>query len=122
MEIKLLIRYSICKSNIWGKVFKNGRKKICGRQPLKNFKSYGLLRQRISLQIFKRLSSTNFTWSILEYFAPYINNFSLTITSLSFISIPPLKMSGNLWFSHVFRGYRNGTLVSNGLKKIFPLY
>ena len=33
--------------NIWGKVFKNGPSKICVRQPLKNF-----------------------TWSILEYFAP----------------------------------------------------
>ena len=32
-----------------GKVFKNGPSKICGRQPLKNF-----------------------TWSILEYFAPYV--------------------------------------------------
>ena len=30
------------------KVFKNGPNKICGRQPLKNF-----------------------TWSILEYFAPH---------------------------------------------------
>ena len=28
--------------------------------------------QTISFQIFKRLSSTNFTWSILEYFAPYV--------------------------------------------------
>ena len=27
----------------------------------------------MSLQIFKRLSSTNFTWSILEYVAPYVN-------------------------------------------------
>ena len=35
---------------LWGKVFKNGPGKICGRQPLKNF-----------------------TWSILEYFAPYLN-------------------------------------------------
>ena len=25
----------------------------------------------ISLSIFERLSSTNFTWSILEYFVPY---------------------------------------------------
>ena len=41
--------------------------KICGRQSLKNLKGYGLLKQ---------IFSTNFTWSILEYFAPNncINN------------------------------------------------
>ena len=33
-------------------------------------KWYGLPQQTISLQIFSRLSSTNFAWSILEYFAP----------------------------------------------------
>ena len=27
---------------IWVKVFKNGPSKICGRQPLKNLKCYGL--------------------------------------------------------------------------------
>ena len=35
-------------SNIWVQEFKNGANKICGRQPLKNLKGYGLL----SLQIF----------------------------------------------------------------------
>ena len=45
--------------SIWDKVFKNGPSKICERQPLKNLKGYG------------RLSSTNFVWSILEYFVPY---------------------------------------------------
>ena len=45
----------------WGifKVFKYGPSKICGRQPLKNLRWYGLVRQTISLQIFERLSSTN---------------------------------------------------------------
>ena len=38
--------------NKWVKVFKNGPSKICGRQPLKNLKGYGLLKQTISLQIF----------------------------------------------------------------------
>ena len=28
---------------IWDKVFKNRLNKFCGRQPLKNFKGYGLL-------------------------------------------------------------------------------
>ena len=34
-------------------------------------KGYGLLRQTITLHIFYRLFSTNFTWSILEYFVPF---------------------------------------------------
>ena len=29
---------------LWDKVFKNGPSKICGRQPLKNLKRYGLLK------------------------------------------------------------------------------
>ena len=53
-----LVRY------MWDKVFKSGPSKICGRQPLKNLKWYSLLKQTIFLQI----SSTNFTWSTLEYF------------------------------------------------------
>ena len=43
MERNLFIRL------IWGKVFKNGTSEISGRQLLKNF-----------------------TWSILEYFVPYV--------------------------------------------------
>ena len=31
------------------KVFKNGLSEICGRQPLKNLKEYGLLKQTITL-------------------------------------------------------------------------
>ena len=37
---------------MWVKVFKTGPIKICGRQPLKNLKRYGLLRQTILCQIF----------------------------------------------------------------------
>ena len=40
-------------THIWDKVFKNGSSKICGRQPLKKLKGYGVLEQTISLQIFK---------------------------------------------------------------------
>ena len=53
----------------WDKVFKNGPSEICGRQLLMTV--IVLLKHTISLQFFKRLSSTNFTWSILEYFVPY---------------------------------------------------
>ena len=37
---------------IWGKVFKNGPSRICGRQPIKDF-----------------------TRSIFEYFVPYYSKF-----------------------------------------------
>ena len=47
-------------TRIWDKVFKNRLSKICGRQPLKNLKWYGLPQR----------SSSNFTFSILEYFGP----------------------------------------------------
>ena len=35
---------------IWNKVFKNGPSRICGRQPLKYLKRYGLLKQRKSMK------------------------------------------------------------------------
>ena len=44
-------RISFCllrTKDTWDKVFKNGPSEICERQPLKNFKSYGLLKQTIS--------------------------------------------------------------------------
>ena len=46
---KLLPEVAVHK---WGKVFKSGLHKICGRQCLKNLKVYGLLKQTISLQNF----------------------------------------------------------------------
>ena len=45
----------VSRKKTWGKVFKSGLRKFCGRQPLKNL---------------KRLSSTKFTQSTLEYFVP----------------------------------------------------
>ena len=36
---------------VWDKVFKNGPRKICGRQPLKNMKGYGLLPMSVSADI-----------------------------------------------------------------------
>ena len=39
---------------VWDKVFSNGPSKLCGRQPLKNLKSYDLPK-----------------WSTLEYFDPF---------------------------------------------------
>ena len=43
---------------------------MCGRQPLKNLKGYGL-------------SSTNFTWSILEYFVPSAKHLWVTASAKS---------------------------------------
>ena len=40
------------KRNIWDKVFRDGPSKTCGRQPLKNWKGHGLLKQTIHLHIF----------------------------------------------------------------------
>ena len=74
-------------ANIWVKVFKNGPSKICGRQPLKNLKRYGLpkadhtpsnylkailnkfylVHSWIPCHIFQRWTSTNFTWLYLEH-------------------------------------------------------
>ena len=64
---------------MWDKVFKRGPRKIFGRQPLKNLKGYGLFKHTVSLQIFQRLSSTNFTWSTLAYFVPYVAMFRLEL-------------------------------------------
>ena len=60
-HLSITLKGLLRNRNIWDKVFKNGPIKICGRQPLKNLKEYGLL----TLQIFQRLCSANFTWSIL---------------------------------------------------------
>ena len=42
MENRSELLYLIFLQNIWDKLFKNEPKKICGRQPLKNLKGYGL--------------------------------------------------------------------------------
>ena len=36
-----------------------------------------------------------------------------------FFFYSPLKTPANLWFSDVLRGYRKGTLASNGLSSMF---
>ena len=63
----------VVKSGEYGKKIKRGHDHIWGR----GFKlaHYGLLKQTISLQIFWRLYSTNFTWSILELFVSYNCNY-----------------------------------------------
>ena len=47
-------------------------------------KEYGLLKQTISLQGFQRLSSTNFIWSIFEYFVPYVKSLSHNLVRYGF--------------------------------------
>ena len=46
---------------IWYKVFKSGPSKICGRQPLKNLKGYGLLKQ------YMRLLLSSFQYCITNF-------------------------------------------------------
>ena len=68
--IRLKIKYSIIiwrMLNIWVKVFKNGPSKLCGKQPSKSLKWYGL-------------PSTNFTCSIFEYFDQYFHLLHLNIS------------------------------------------
>ena len=67
---------------IWEKKFKNGSSKFCGRYPFKDLKEYCLLKQTILLQISQRLSSTNVTWSILEYFVIYASSNAISITRI----------------------------------------
>ena len=43
----------LVSDGIWDKVFESGLSKCCGRQSLKNFKGYGLLKQTILLNFFK---------------------------------------------------------------------
>ena len=45
---------------IWDKVFKNGPSNFCGRQPLKNLKGYGLLKQKND----RRTTSMMSVWSL----------------------------------------------------------
>ena len=52
MLVEFIFRELNTLKKMWDKVFKNGPSKICGRQPLKNLKGYGLLKQAISFQIF----------------------------------------------------------------------
>ena len=79
-------QFSHTQSYIWLKAFKNGPSKICGRQPLKDLKR----KQTISLQIFQRMSSKNFTWFILEYLDPYW--FTITLLLIFF----PFQMKVSL--------------------------
>ena len=52
--------------DIWVKVFKSEPNKICSRKSLKNLSN---------MVCVCRLSSTDFTWSILEYLDPFLVGF-----------------------------------------------
>ena len=52
----------------WDKVFKNGSSEICGRQSFEKFEVIPYY-----FKFFKD-SSTNLTWTILEYFIPKTPN------------------------------------------------
>ena len=58
---------------IWDKVFKSGLSKFCGRQHLKKFKGYGLLKQTISLEFFKGCLPLNLLSPLLRTL-PHIRN------------------------------------------------
>ena len=48
---------------IWDKVFKTGPSKVCGRQPSKNLKGYGMFKQK--KQIFQSKSNHIFIFQFL---------------------------------------------------------
>ena len=85
-QMCFLAELSVCLlvklSNKWDKVFKNRLSKICGRQPLKNLKGYGLLEPDHTPPSFLKAGLTNFTWSILEYFIP--NALKSTVFEMSY--------------------------------------
>ena len=83
------------RHHIWGKVFKNGPSEICGRQPLKN------LKKAISPRTFSRLSSTNFTWSILEYLSHILFKLLLSINmgiNINLLSRGWKMFHNNMWY------------------------
>ena len=53
---------------IWDKVLKNGPRKICRRQPLKNLKWYGLLKQKTTRNFNK---SNTPPWAFFTFFKLY---------------------------------------------------
>ena len=82
--------------SIWDKVFKSGPSEICGRQPLKKLKGYAMLKQ----------SSTNFTWSTLEFFVPMIIFVVFEIENIVFVcnNVPSEKPLA-CYCSFFFRKY-----------------
>ena len=58
------------RKNNMGQSIPEWTKRILRKTALKIFEVSISLKQTISLQIFWRLSFTNFTWSIFEYFVP----------------------------------------------------
>ena len=64
------------RTRIWDKVFNNRSSKICGRQPLKNLKGYGLLK----LYRFLNLSLLHLTY-------PLVHHDILVVWPLDFVSL-----------------------------------
>ena len=67
-------------NNKWGKVFKNGPSKICGREP-----------------------SENFTWSILEYFVANVTLDCLKNKNQKNILTVQWRMALTEWFGQKFK-------------------
>ena len=85
-NIYLLLVNSNMLHITWDKVFKNRPSKICGRQLLNYLKS---------LRIFWRLSSTNFTWSTLEYFVPHAFPCTSSLKRCLWVGISSVSEYGN---------------------------
>ena len=97
-----------CTQQIWVRAFKNGPSKICGRQHLKNVKWYGLP---------GRLSSTNFTWSVLEY----LTHTMASNATYCWWLYPCVTFKLLYWWStNPVIGCGNSIFAQNLWSKIFP--
>ena len=113
--------FGIPRSTSQSKMIQNHIGKV-GRWPVLTNIKVEVVPTRVEfwLDILDLTWSTNFTWSILEYFVPFwpINHL-LTDISPSHVTgflLYPLKTSEKQWFPNVFRGYRKKLVAWNGLK------
>ena len=107
-ESKINLKYfSGCE--IRDKVFKNGPRKICGWQPLKIFKEYGLLSRPYSFKAFKGCLP-----QIL--LGPFLNTFSHMF--LSFVDFP----SQNIQHRNFSYSDNTETLISANWEKLETLF
>ena len=81
-------------------VFKSGLRKVCGRQSLQSFNAYGLLKQSISLEIFKSCLPQNLL-------SPFLNTLSHII-----LYIPALLVIFNVFILAPYAFYFNVRLRS----------
>ena len=79
---------------IWDRVFKNEPSKICGRQPFKNLRCYGLLKHTSAFELSEQQCWINFEtaahqWKLEHHF------FFSKRTSVSLLFVETLRLNIN---------------------------